>query len=202
MSYVIGITGGVGAGKSQVLALLREYFGAEVILADEIGRELMEPDGACFHPVVELFGQEVVREDGMLDRQMIAGIIFQDKEMLEKQNAIIHPAVKKEIVRRCEKVQAEWIAVEAALLLEAHYEDICGEVWYIYADEKTRRERLRENRGYSDERIDAVMENQLSEAEFRAGCHRVIDNSKSLDWTKEQISSALMELRTKEDQTT
>lgn len=202
MSYVIGITGGVGAGKSQVLSLLKEYFGAAVILADEIGRELMEPDGPCFHPVVELFGQEAVREDGTLDRQMIAGIVFRDKEMLKKQSAIIHPAVKREIVRRCERAREQWIAVEAALLLEAHYEDICDEVWYIYADEKTRRERLREKRGYSDERIDAVMGNQLSEAEFRAGCHRVIDNSKSLDWTREQISGALMELRTKEDQTT
>lgn len=197
MSYVIGITGGVGAGKSQVLTLLKEYFGAEIILADVVGRELMEPDGACFSAVVELFGQEVVKSDGTLDRQKIAGIIFQDKDMLEKQNAIIHPAVKAEIVRRCERSQAEWIAVEAALLLEARYEDICGEVWYIYADEETRRRRLRESRGYSDERIDAVMGNQLSEAEFRAGCQRVIDNSKSIAWTKEQISCALMELKDK-----
>lgn len=197
MSYVIGITGGVGAGKSQVLTLLKEQFGAEVILADEVGRELMEPDGACFPAVVELFGPEVVREDGTLDRQKIAGIIFRDKELLEKQNAIIHPAVKAEIVRRCGESQAEWIAVEAALLLEAHYEDICGEVWYIYADEETRRRRLRESRGYSDERIDAVIGNQLSEAEFRAGCNRVIDNSGSLEYTKEQISHALNELKHK-----
>lgn len=197
MSYVIGITGGVGAGKSQVLTLLREHFGAEVILADEVGRELMEPDGSCFQPVVELFGPEVVKADGTLDRQMIAGIVFRDKEKLDRLNGIIHPAVKTEIVRRCEKSGAEWIAVEAALLLEAHYEDICGEVWYIYADEETRRKRLRESRGYTDERIDGVMGNQLSEAEFRVRCQRVIDNSKSIDWTKEQISCALIELKDK-----
>ncbi|MBQ4563230.1 MAG: dephospho-CoA kinase [Lachnospiraceae bacterium] len=197
MSYVIGITGGVGAGKSRVLSLLSEQFGAEVILADEVGRELMEPDGACFPAVVELFGPQVLKADGTLDRRKIAEIIFQDKTMLERQNAIIHPAVKAEIVRRCERCQAEWIAVEAALLLEARYEDICGEVWYIYADEETRRKRLRESRGYSDERIDAVMSNQLSEAKFRAGCQRVIDNSGSIGWTKEQIERALNELKDK-----
>lgn len=199
MGYVIGITGGVGAGKSQVLTLLKEQFGAEVILADEVGRELMEPHGACFPAVVELFGTEVVREDGTLDRQKIAGIIFRDKAMLEKQNAIIHPAVKAEIIHRCEKSHAKWIAVEAALLLEARYEDICGEVWYIYADEETRRKRLKESRGYSEERINAVMNSQLTDEQFRQGCDHVIDNSGSLTETKAQIERALIELQTKED---
>lgn len=199
MSYVIGITGGVGAGKSQVLSLLKKDFGAEVIAADEVGRELMEPDGACFSAVVELFGSEIVRKDGTLDRQKIAGIIFQDKQMLERQNAIIHPAVKAEIIRRCENSQAEWVAVEAALLLEAHYEDVCDEFWYIYADEETRRRRLKESRGYPDERIRAVMSSQLTDEQFRRGCDRVIDNSGSLAETKAQIERALTELQTKEE---
>lgn len=199
MSYVIGITGGVGAGKSQVLSLLKENFGAEVIAADEVGRELMEPDGVCFSAVVELFGPEIVREDGTLDRQKIAGIIFQDNAMLEKQNAIIHPAVKEEIIRRCRLSEAKWIAVEAALLLEAHYEDVCDEFWYIFADEETRRRRLKESRGYTDERIRAVMNSQLTDEQFRRGCDRVIDNSGSLAETKAQIERALRELQTKEE---
>lgn len=197
MSNVIGITGGVGAGKSQVLALMKEEFGAEVIAADEVGRELMEPNGACFAPVVRLFGPDVVKADGTLDRQKIAGIIFQDKDMLKKQNEIIHPAVKAEIVRRCKASKAQWVVIEAALLLEARYEDVCEEFWYIFADEETRRNRLKESRGYTDERIDAVIANQLSEAEFRAGCHRVIDNSKTIEQTKQQISLALEALKNK-----
>ena len=197
MDNVIGITGGVGAGKSQVLALMKEYFGAEVIAADEVGRELMEPDRACFVPVVQLFGAEVVKEDGTLDRQKIAGIIFSDRDMLEKQNKIIHPAVKAEIVRRCKASEAPWVVIEAALLLEAHYEDVCEEFWYIHADVETRRHRLKESRGYTDERINAVMANQLSEMEFRSGCHRVIDNSKTLEETKQQIGRALADLKNK-----
>ena len=199
MSYVIGITGGVGAGKSQVLSLLKENFGAEVIAADEVGRELMEPGGACFLPVAELFGPAVINGDGTLDRQKIAEIIFQDKAMLEKQNAIIHPAVKEEIIRRCRSSEARWIAVEAALLLEAHYEDVCDEFWYIFADEETRRRRLKESRGYTDERIRAVMDSQLTDEQFRLGCDRVIDNSGSLTETKVQIERALKELQTKEE---
>lgn len=199
MSYVIGITGGMGAGKSQVLSLLKENFGAEVIAADEVGRELMEPDGTCFLPVAELFGPAVIKADGTLDRAMIAGIIFRDKEMLERQNAIIHPAVKEEIVHRCRSSKAKWVAVEAALLLEAHYEDVCDEFWYIYADENTRRRRLRESRGYTDERIDAVMNSQLTDEQFRCGCDRVIDNSGSLTETKVQIERVLKELKTKEE---
>ena len=78
-------------------------------------------------------------------------------------------------------------------MLEAHYEDICDEVWYIYADEEIRRSRLRESRGYSDERISSVMANQLSEEAFRAGCGRVIDNSGSLADTEGQIRKALGE---------
>ena len=195
MSYVIGITGGVGAGKSQVLTFLKNEFGAEVILADEVGRELMEPGGACYRPVIELFGPGVVKTDGTLDRQMIAGIIFRDKAMLERQNQIIHPAVKMEISRRCEESRADMVAVEAALLLEANYEDICDEFWYIYADEETRRMRLKLARGYSDERINAVMSNQLTDEAFRAGCRRVIDNSGYFAKTERQIRAALAALK-------
>ena len=79
--------------------------------------------------------------------------------------------------------------------MEAHYEDVCDEFWYIYADEETRRKRLRESRGYSDERIDSVMANQLSEKAFRAGCQRVIDNGGDLERTEAEIERALRELK-------
>ncbi|MBQ8813958.1 MAG: dephospho-CoA kinase [Lachnospiraceae bacterium] len=194
MSYVIGVTGGVGVGKSQVLSLLKDKFGAEVILADEVGRQVMEPDGCCFRPVSELFGSRSVKADGTLDRPWIASQVFCDRELLKKLNGIIHPAVKREIIRQCEASEARLIAVEAALLLEAHYEDVCDEFWYIYANEETRRRRLRESRGYSDERIDSMMANQLSEEAFRAGCQRVIDNSGALADTEAQIRKLLRKL--------
>lgn len=195
MSYVIGVTGGVGVGKSQVLDLLKNKFGAEVILADDVGRQVMEPDGCCFKAVAELFGPRSVKADGTLDRAWIAGQIFHDKELLEKQNGIIHPAVKAEIIRRCESSIAKFVAVEAALLLEAHYEDVCDEFWYIYADEETRRNRLKASRGYSDDRIDSVMANQLSEEAFRSGCSRVIDNSGDFGKTADEIEKVLRELK-------
>lgn len=194
MSYVIGVTGGVGVGKSQVLSLLSDKYGAEVILADEVGHRVMEPGGPCFDQVAELFGPRAVKADGTLDRPWIAGQVFHDKERLEKLNGIVHPAVKEEIIRQCQNSKAKFIAVEAALLLEAHYEDVCDEFWYIYADQETRRRRLRESRGYSDERIDSVMANQLSEEDFREGCDRLIDNSGDFTKTEAEIEKVLREL--------
>ena len=191
MSYVIGITGGVGVGKSRVLSLLKDKFGAEVILADDVGRQVMEPGGSCFGPVAELFGPRSVKTEGTLDRAWIAGQVFHDKELLKKLNGIVHPAVKEEIIRQCQDSEAKFIAVEAALLLEANYEDVCDEFWYIYADEETRRKRLRESRGYSDEKISDIMNRQLQEEAFLQACDVVIDNSGSLEESMKQVKETL-----------
>ena len=190
MSYVIGITGGVGAGKSQVLSLLKENFGAEVIAADEVGRELMEPGGACFLPVAELFGPAVIKADGTLDRQKIAGIIFQDKAMLEKQNAIIHPAVKAEIAERI-KAQEEnggpIAVIEAALLFEGKLDELCDETWYIYAEHDVRIERLLASRPLTREKAENIMARQKPDRFFSDNCTYVFDNSGSFEDTVRSI---------------
>lgn len=145
---VIGVTGGVGSGKSAVLNYIEAHFDARIIKADDVGHLLMMPGQVCYEPVIQLFGEWIVKEDGSLDRETISKIVFEKKEILEKLNAIIHPAVKKYILReieRSKKEETEFFFIEAALLIEEKYDEICDELWYIYCEKEVRMERLRHN---------------------------------------------------------
>lgn len=194
---IIGITGGVGAGKSAILSYIEMNYKARVILADQVANDLKMPGGSCYDPLVALLGKEVLLEDKTIDKAKMAQIIFHDAEKLAKVNALIHPAVKKYIVEQIEsereKGEISYLFIEAALLIEEHYDEIVDELWYIYADTDTRRKRLRENRAYSDDRIDAIMAGQLTEDKFRGKCQFVIDNSKELAYAYKQIDRKMEE---------
>ena len=187
---VIGVTGGVGAGKSEILNFIADNWNATVVEADEVGYLVMKPGKSCFAPIVELFGPGILQEDGTLDRTKIAEMVFEDKVLLDKLNAIVHPAVKKYIrkaIEREKENETDFFIVEAALLIEDKYDEICDELWYIYADEETRTERLMKNRGYSEEKVKSIFANQLSEDEFSDHCDFEIDNSGDFEDTKVQI---------------
>lgn len=191
---VIGVTGGVGAGKSTVLHILKEEFYAHVIMADEIGRALMEPGQVCFGQIVEAFGRDIVRADGTLDREKLSELVFQEQEKLGRLNGIVHPQVKQAVrqeIDRAVKEGIELVVIEAALLIEAGYRDICDELWYIYVPAQERVKRLYENRGYSEIKSYAVMSNQLSDSQFRRGCDFLVDNGRSLEETRGQIAERL-----------
>lgn len=187
---VIGVTGGVGAGKSTVLSYLEEQYDAKVYLADEVAKLLLMPGEACYEQVRSIFPAEVFCEDGSIHREKMAELIFAHPEYRIRQNEIVFPAVKNYFKEQIEKERAAetgLMIIEAALLIEEHYEEICDELWYIHADEAVRRERLEKNRGYSQEKITAIMKSQLSEEAFRMYTDVVIDNSKSADKTRESI---------------
>ena len=152
---VIGVTGGVGAGKSTVLGILEKEFQAYVIQADQLGHILMEPGEECYDAVIALFGKEIIKKDKTIDRRRISDVVFTDKDMLLKLNGIIHPAVKQRILRLLgeQKEAGRGICVvEAALFLEENYQEFCDEVWYVYTEEEIRIQRLMESRGYSREK--------------------------------------------------
>ena len=131
----IGITGGIGAGKSLVLDYLKERYGAVVIVADRLAHELERPGQACYTRLIEAFGENILDENREIDKIRFAAMIFSDAKALEKTNEIIHPAVKEEILRRI-KLQEEagtaLFVVEAALLIEEGYYKILSELWYIH----------------------------------------------------------------------
>lgn len=190
----IGITGGVGAGKSTVLAFLEKKYDAYVIQADEVGHLVMEPGEECYEPVIRLFGKDVIKNDKTIDRKRVSDVVFGQPVFLTRLNGIIHPAVKQYILKSLEEQKRKGrklCIVEAALFLEEHYQDFCDEVWYIYTDEEVRIQRLMESRGYTREKSLGIIGNQASEAYFRAHTDYVIENNGDLEKTWKQIDEGV-----------
>lgn len=192
---VIGVTGGAGSGKSEVLRLLETHFNAHVIMADDVARKLSEKGGVSYASIVSYFGSGILDEYEEIDRKKLASIVFGHPELLEKLNSFTHPEVKLAIQKEISEVRAAgecgFVVVEAALLIEAGYDDVCDEFWYVYTDEPIRRQRMKESRGYSDEKIDSIIKNQLSEDEFRKACRRVIVNNTTLEDVRLQLEAIL-----------
>ncbi len=187
---IIGVTGGVGSGKSSVLNYIEEHFDSRIVKADDVGHLLMMPGRACYEPVIQLFGESIVKDDTSLNREAIASIVFENPEMLKKLDDIIHPAVKKYILKEIEKSkkeETEFFFIEAAMLLEEKYDEICEEMWYIYWVKEVRIERLRHDRGYSDEKIHRMMANQLPDEEFETRCDFQLYNDEDVAHTYLQI---------------
>ena len=192
---VIGITGGVGSGKSSVLKLLKERFNAYILIADDIAKETMCRGNAGYEQVVEMFSEDILDKDKNIDRTKLATIVFHNENKRILLNSIIHPLVKKIILNKINELKIagtyDYVFVEAALLIEDHYDVICDELWYIYVPADIRRQRLKDSRGYSDEKIDSVFKSQLNEEAYKKACINVIDNSKDIEDTMLQIDKLL-----------
>lgn len=181
---VYGITGGAGTGKSEVIKMLQQNFGGCVIMSDEVARELMQKGNISYQLIVEYFGRDILMDDGEIDRKKLADHVFNNKEALEKLNSMTHPYVKEEIRKLIAEAEASgecrFVALESAILLECGYEDICDEFWYVYTKPEIRRQRMKETRNYSDEKVDSVMRNQQPDEVFFEQCSFVIKNNTTL----------------------
>lgn len=187
MKKVIGITGGVGAGKSTVLSILQEEFRAEIILTDLVSHELMMPGTDCYKKLAAELGTEVLAEDGTFDKKKLGNLIFNDKAMSSLVNSIVHPAVREEVQKRIEASSSELIVVESALLIEAGFRPLCDEIWYVYVSTQERVKRLYEQRGYSEVKSYSIIYNQLSHEQFKRNSDRLIDNGSSREYTRRQL---------------
>lgn len=176
---VIGITGGVGSGKSHVCRLIEKHLGYPVIDSDAISKEQMEPGGNVLKKVLETFGSEYANEDGSLNRGALADLVFHDPEKLQVLNGITHPAVIEEIRERITKFAEEgipFVFVESALACSAGYRDFCDELWAVTAPETVRRYRLIKGRDYSDEKVASLFSGQMPEEELKKLCDKEIVN--------------------------
>lgn len=194
---IIGITGGVGAGKSEVLNYLARKHGAFICQADIVARNLEKKGTICYRQIVEHFGTDILQDNGRIDRGKLAEVVFGDPAELNVLNGIVHPAVKKRIIRLIreqEKKGQELFVLEAALLLDDHYDELCDETWYIYAQDSVRKKRLKLSRGYSDQKIESMFRAQKSRDEFLDRCDRAVDNSRSFDYTCVQLESIIHKL--------
>lgn len=188
----IGLTGGVGAGKTTVLKLMEQLYRVRILIADEIAHELMEPGTDCYEQLKRCFGKlDIWNEDGSFDRMKLAAVIFSDENRRKELEKIVHPAVKAYILEEVEKERARdevsYVILEAALLIEDHYDTICDELWYVYTDADTRKQRLMEDRGYSEEKVEQIFASQLSDETYRKYCVRVIDNNGDEESVLEQL---------------
>ncbi len=194
---IIGITGGVGSGKSRVLTYIEEKYGAVICQADHVAWELQEPGEKCYQAIVKYYGTCILNADKTINRKKLGDFVFGNEAQLTALNAIMHPLVNGEIHKRIDEAKEcgeKLFVVEAALLIEEKYDEICDELWYIYTSESNRRQRLKESRGYTDEKIDSIMESQLSEAVYRKVCQRTIENDGDFELTCAQIDCVMEEL--------
>ena len=194
---IIGITGGVGCGKSEIIRYIMKNYRCFVIFADDVAKQLQQKGNLCYDKIVNLLGDSILQVDGEIDKTKMAAKIFADEELLLKVNGIIHPAVYdyvEEKIAECRnKQEIDFFIIEAALLIECGYGKIVDEMWYVYTADEIRRERLKKSRGYSDEKINQIFSSQLSYEEFKNASTFMLDNGGTIENTQKQIDSKLEE---------
>jgi dephospho-CoA kinase len=189
---VLGLTGGIGAGKSTVARMLAAR-GAAVIDADAVAREVVQPGGAAYGAVVERFGREVVRGDGTIDRRALAGIVFGDELARTDLNAIVHPAVAEGIRGRLANLPASSVAVvEVPLLVEAGW--AADVVVVVDAPLDVAARRVVDGRGMGEAEVRQRMAVQATPEERHARADYVIDNGGPLSDLDAQVDRLWAEL--------
>ena len=187
----IGLTGGIGTGKSLVTKFLQEQ-GANVINADLLGHEAYLPGTVGFEQVVSEFGEDIVGADGHVDRQKLGPIVFSDPSNMDRLNAIMHPLIKDMIQTQLDDVEGkgQLIAiVEAAVLIEAGWESLFDEVWVVTADEEEIISRLASRNGLSREDSQKRINSQMTSIERSAHGDVIINNTGSVEDLKENVES-------------
>ncbi len=191
---VVGLTGGIGSGKSTVARMLAER-GAVVVDADMVAREVMAPGGPAHGPVVERFGKAVVAGDGTLDRAALAALVFGDDEARADLNRIVHPAVGQEVLRRVEAVAAREpdavVVLDVPLLAEVGRDryPVAG-VLVVDTPVDLAVARLVDGRGFTEDDARARVASQASREERRAIADLVLDNDGDLDHLRDEVDRA------------
>lgn len=188
-TMVIGLIGGIGSGKSTVLNYLKRNYDAYIIQSDHVAKEVMLPGNQVFEQISETFPQVIV--DGKIDNERLSKIVFSDKEKLDLLNAITHPGTVAEIISRINGSDNNIIVVESALLIGSGVEQYCDEIWFVYCEIEKRIDRLMKDRGYSRDKAERIIRNQPSDDEYNTYADEFIDNTYSVEKTKEQIDLLL-----------
>ncbi len=176
---VIGLTGGIGTGKSEVASLLQS-FGAEVINADQVGHEAYTPNSESWREVVNTFGEEILQPDGQIDRGRLGAIVFSNPQQLDKLNAIMHPRMARMVGDKIEVLRdkgAPAVVVEAAVLFEAGWDSLVDEVWTTDSPVELVIERLQARNGMSEEEVRRRINSQMDRVERIERSDLVVDNS-------------------------
>ncbi len=189
MTKVIGLTGGIGSGKSTVSKFLANL-GAVVIDADKVGHEAFKPGTPAWHDVVAAFGKDIVAPTGEIDRKKLGAIVFDKPESLSQLNRIMHPRMRDMMHAQIEQYRKQGVPVvvlEAAILIEASWASLVDEVWVTLAPEAAVIGRLKDQRGMSAEQVLARVRAQLSPQERLKHADVVINNDGNLEQVKDRV---------------
>jgi dephospho-CoA kinase len=189
---VIGLTGGIGTGKSTVAGFMAEL-GAVVIELDKLGHEVMRPGGDAWRKLVEFFGETIIDRDGEIDRSCLGQIVFNDSAALETLNSIIHPEIDRMVDARLAEYRekgVKYVVLEAAARLDTDRSSQVDEVWVTAAPDDVVLKRLSTRSGFSEKESKARIASQLPNEERVKRADVVIDTDCSLDELKKRVTSA------------
>jgi dephospho-CoA kinase len=187
----IGVTGGIGSGKSTVTIILGEL-GAPIIDADKVGHAIYAPDGPAYSEVIAAFGRGILASDGTIDRKKLGPVVFADAEALVRLNSIVHPKMFARMREMIQELRAGGernpIVVEAAILIEANWQPLFDEIWLVTTSKERVVERIERDRGLKPEQTDARIRAQLSDQERRKYSSLVITNDGTIDELREKVA--------------
>lgn len=163
---VIGITGVVGSGKSTIVNYIGKTYNCYLIDTDTVAKKLMEPGNIVYEDVVKYFGKEILKEDNTINRNILANIVFNDKEKLKALNNITHNKVINEVKEIIKTHNSQLIIIESALLFDTELKDLCDSCWAIITSDEERKKRLIINRKYTEEKVEQIMKSQKTNEEF------------------------------------
>lgn len=196
---IIGLTGGIGTGKSTILRIMENECDAYVVETDKLAHQLMRQGETAYQRILEHFGAGILDDQKEIDRTKLGSLVFADEKELQCLNQIVHPAVKEYILADIDSKKKEgkvaFYVIEAALLIEDGYKEICDELWYIYVNRAERLKRLVAGRGGTIEKYEKVIENQATEDFYKKNCDIVIDNEESVENTANIVKQLLFSPR-------
>lgn len=188
MNFVVGITGGIGSGKSAVTARL-ETLGVDVVDADLAARVVVEPGQPALAAIAERFGKNILQQNGSLDRAALRKIVFEDPEARRWLEGVTHPAIRQEIEDQLQRATSSYVVLSSPLLLEAKQHSFVNHIVVVDVTEELQIERTMARDSNSAELIQNIMAAQLPRAERVNRADEIIDNSGSLDHLNTQTDA-------------
>ena len=189
--FVIGLIGGIGSGKSSVSAILQSL-GIEIIDADKVGHEAYTPNSEGWKKVISVFGQDIVGPENEIDRKKLGGIVFSDPSEMEKLNKLMHPIIHNLVEEKIKLLSNQGVKVvvlEAAILIEANWQDLTDEIWLAKSNQEVVIERVQLRNNFTREEIIKRIQSQMSNDEREKHSDIVIDNNGTIEQLEKKVKT-------------